>query len=107
TQSIFFTTILYGTPYHITSRLLYKIEEHTEVLLVTGIANPRPLKKFLEDNIQTYSMMLYGDHHVFSIDDWKDIKTRFNLIQAANRIILTTEKDAMRLLKFEDELANL
>jgi len=106
-QSVFFTTILYSTPYHITSRLLYKIEDLTEVLLVTGIANPRPLKKYLEDNIQTYSMMHYGDHHVFSIDDWKDIKTRFNSIQTTNRIILTTEKDAMRLLKFEDELANL
>jgi tetraacyldisaccharide 4'-kinase len=51
--------------------------------------------------------MHYGDHHIFSIDDWRDIKKRFEAITAEKRIILTTEKDAMRLLKFESEITNL
>ncbi|HVG16981.1 MAG TPA: tetraacyldisaccharide 4'-kinase [Chitinophagaceae bacterium] len=103
-QKIFFTTILYGTAYHITKNSFSYIDEETEVLLVTGIANPRPLKKFLEDRIHTYHMMHYGDHHIFSIDDWRDIKKRFDSIQSERKMILTTEKDAMRLQKFEQEI---
>jgi len=74
------------------------------VLLVTGIANPRPLKSWLEEQFQTYYMMQYNDHHIFSIDDWHDIVKRFNSITAEKKVILTTEKDAMRLLKFSSEI---
>jgi tetraacyldisaccharide 4'-kinase len=48
--------------------------------------------------------MSYNDHHIFSIVDWKDIKKRFESLQAEKKIILTTEKDAMRLLKFSSEM---
>jgi tetraacyldisaccharide 4'-kinase len=103
-QKLFFTCISYGTAYHITKKDFYFIDEDTEVLLVTGIANPRPLKFFLEERIHSYYMMHYNDHHIFSIDDWKDIKKRFENIEARKKIILTTEKDAMRLLKFKQEI---
>lgn len=106
-QHVFFTTIVYGSPYHITQRKINSITEDTEVLLVTGIANPRPLKLLLEEEVETYHMMHYGDHHIFSIDDFKDIQKRFASIQAEKKLILTTEKDAMRLLKFESQLAGL
>lgn len=103
-QRIFFSTISYGTVYHITRHHFTYIDEQTEVLLVTGIANPRPLKKYLEDRIHTYYMMHYSDHHIFSIDDWRDIKKRFDAIQSSKKMLLTTEKDAMRLKKFEQEI---
>ena len=103
-QKVFFTTIAYGVPYHITHRTFFQLDEATEVLLVTGIANPRPLKSFLEERINTYYMMHYNDHHIFSIDDWRDIKKRFENIDAERKIVLTTEKDAMRLLKFSSEI---
>lgn len=103
-QQIYFTTIAYGTPYHITSRNMVAIDNETEVLLVTGIANPKPLKAYLEERIPTYYMMDYNDHHIFSIDDWRDIKKRFDSIEAEKKLILTTEKDAMRLLKFSAEI---
>jgi len=106
-QHVFFTTIVYGTPYHILTKSFRQVTEQTEVLLVTGIANPKPLKVFLEERIHTYYMAHYGDHHIFSIDDWHDIKKQFDNIKAADKIILTTEKDAMRLLKFETEIGNL
>jgi tetraacyldisaccharide 4'-kinase len=106
-QQIFFTTIVYGTPFHITQQNFTFIDDQTEVLLITGVANPRPLKKFLEERINTYHMMHYSDHHIFSIDDWKEILNRFDQIQTYKKIILTTEKDAMRLLKFDNELHHL
>lgn len=103
-QTVFFTTISYGTPYHITKHDFRFVNEKTEVLLVTGIANPRPLKKYLEERIETYYMMSYNDHHIFSMLDWKDIKKRFENLSAEKKIILTTEKDSMRLLKFRQEM---
>lgn len=106
-QQIFFTTIAYGVPYHITSRNMGSLDEKSEILLVTGIANPRPLKSFLEERIHTYYMMHYNDHHIFSIDDWRDIKERFEKIETPQKMILTTEKDAMRLLKFSAEIDGL
>ncbi|RYZ00130.1 MAG: tetraacyldisaccharide 4'-kinase [Chitinophagaceae bacterium] len=106
-QELFFTTIAYGTAYHILSREPVAITEDTEVLLVTGIANPRPLKEYLEERTGSYSMMHFGDHHIFTIDDWREIQQRFAALEGPEKIILTTEKDAMRLLKFENELAAL
>lgn len=106
-QAIFFTAIHYGSARHITSHASVQIDEHTDALLVTGIANPAPLKDYLEAQIHSYSMMHYGDHHIFTLDDWKDIKKRFNGMQASKKIIVTTEKDAMRLLKYENELRDL
>ena len=106
-QKVFFTTISYGTPYHITTQQTLTIDEQTDVLLITGIANPRPLKKYLEERIHTYYMMHYSDHHIFTLDDWKDIQKRFKSIEAGKKIIVTTEKDAMRLMKYRQELDQL
>src|SRR3954463_5698973 len=46
-QHLFFTTIQYGQPYHIISRQPISITQQHEVLLVCGIANPKPLKDYL------------------------------------------------------------
>lgn len=106
-QQVFFSTISYGIPYHIITKSNFLITEQTEVLLVTGIANPLPLKKMLVEAAATYYEMAYNDHHIYTIDDLKDMLKRFKSIQATNKMILTTEKDAVRLLKFEQELADL
>lgn len=104
-QAVFFTSIRYGQPYHIISKKPVQVTTEVEVLLVTGIANPRPLKNLLQEKSKTYYEMAYNDHHIFTIDDLKDVQKRFNTIQAQDKIILTTEKDAVRLVKFEQELA--
>ena len=106
-QHVFFTAIEYGSMYHITNNRESELDDKTEVLLVTGIANPRPLKKMLEEHSNSYHMLQYSDHHIFTIDDLNDIKKRFENIETKNKIILTTEKDAVRLIKFSNEIAEL
>ena len=108
TQKVFFTTIEYGTPYHIFNKGdEWMLTPRDEVLLVCGIANPRPLKEYLLEKSHTYYQQDYSDHHIFSIDDLNEIKERFNQINAKDKLILTTEKDAVRLIKFTEELASL
>ncbi len=68
---------------------------------------PFPLKKYLDIHSKTYYEVSYNDHHVFSIDDLKHIVKKFREIQAEKKIILTTEKDAVRLVKFDGELRDL
>lgn len=106
-QSVFFTSIAYGEVYHISSRQTTALDEETEVLLVSGIANPRPLKNRLENQCKSYTLLQYADHHIFSIDDLKEIRKKFDEMEGSKKIILTTEKDAVRLFKFSEHIAGL
>jgi tetraacyldisaccharide 4'-kinase len=104
-QQIFFTANKYSSPYHITHHSsTIRLDGTMEILLVTGIANPAPLKELLDEHTDAYYMLHFPDHHIFTIDDWKDIKKRFDRIEAGEKYILTTEKDAVRLMKFGKEL---
>ena len=106
-QKVFFTKIEYGSPYHLFTKQERLIEHDCNVLLVCGIANPKPLKETLTNYTDTYEMILFRDHHIFSIDDLKEIKKQFSKIESPDKIILTTEKDGVRLAKFESELKDL
>jgi len=61
--------------------------------LVTGIANATPLVKFLKSKHLSFEHLEYGDHHNYTI---KDIE-----LLEQQKLILTTEKDYMRLLQVE------
>ncbi|MFM7646148.1 MAG: tetraacyldisaccharide 4'-kinase [Sphingomonadales bacterium] len=106
-QSLFFTTLVYGIPYHLTTKKRYGFTGKEEILLVTGISNPRPLKQYIEEHSATYHQLTFRDHHIFSIEDFKDIVREFERIPSSQRIIITTEKDAVRLEKFNVEIDNL
>jgi tetraacyldisaccharide 4'-kinase len=106
-QEIFFAKIEYTNPYHLFTKETRFIEQECNVLLVCGIANPKPLKETLTHYTNTYEMISFSDHHIFSIDDLKEIKKQFSKIAATNKIILTTEKDGVRLAKYESELKDL
>lgn len=106
-QQLFFSAIEYGIPYHIRNNQAFRLNPDTELLLVTGIANPRPLKKMLEEHQSSYQMLQYPDHHIFTIDDWKEIRRKFDSVDARDKMILTTEKDAVRLEKFKTEMGEL
>lgn len=107
-QQIFFSSIEYGIPYHILHPSQeYHFHKQLEVLLVTGIANIEPLKNYILANSYTYERLSYSDHYVFSIDDLKEIRKRFSKLDQAQKIIITTEKDAVRLVKFKEELEDL
>ena len=106
-QKIFFTKIEYGSPYHLFTKEEKFLSPETNILLVCGIANPKPIKEVLNTYVATYDMIRFRDHHIFSIDDLKEIKEQFEKIDTENKIILTTEKDGVRLAKFENELKDL
>ena len=106
-QEIYFTAIEYGRCYHLLTKAGVELKNITDVLLVTGIANPASLRKLMEDHCKSYQMIEYSDHHIFTIDDLREIRRRFESVDTTDKIILTTEKDAVRLAKFGKELQGL
>jgi len=66
------------------------------ILLLTGIANPLPLKEYLVDKVISIKQLTFPDHHNFSETDYIKIHSAFQNI-TGNKIIITTEKDIHRL----------
>ena len=92
-QNVFFTTISYAKTIHTkTEKIALTSLKDEEFVLITGIANPKPLLQYLNDQGLLYSHLKFPDHHHFSESDIKTIKQK-----TGNKRILTTEKDFMRL----------
>ncbi|MBC8753538.1 tetraacyldisaccharide 4'-kinase [Kordia sp. YSTF-M3] len=99
-QAVFFTTIAYAeTIQNETEKLPLISLKQQPFVLITGIANPTPLLRHLNDQGLSYVHLKYPDHHHFSESEINSIKQK-----AGSKRILTTEKDFMRLLGSLDAL---
>jgi len=102
-QSVFFTKISYKL--QVTSNKLQVTSNNSntnncQFLLVSGIANPAPLVKFLENKYGKIHHLRFADHHSFTKKDIEKIIKTKNRLGGDSCVILTTEKDAMRLQLF-------
>ncbi len=89
-QSLFFCFIEYSNLlYNINGEISLEEIKNTRVALVTGIANPEPLKEYLKNKGVVYDHLDFPDHHNFSSKELSSISEA--------PLILTTEKDYMRL----------
>ena len=96
-QKVFFTTIAYDENLKGTNELTIDDLQDKEVLLVTGIANPTPLLNFLKEKKVSFKHLNFPDHHNFTNQDIENIKKSYETLTSQQKIILTTEKDYMRL----------
>lgn len=111
-KGLSFSFITYGKLKHLFSgatKSCDTITGDTAVFLITGIANPLPLLNYLKNysgNVQHYD---YPDHHKFSQNNIEQLVMAFNSDIRKEKIIITTEKDAQRLLDvtFKELLLNL
>jgi len=67
------------------------------VLAVAGIGNPRPFIRYLKSFGARVKVDIFPDHHQYTKKDIDYILTRFKQLKGEQRIIITTEKDAVRL----------
>ncbi len=97
-QRVYFSCYRYGKPYELLRPdLLRPLDLDTDVLLVSAIANTDYLLKHLALSVKSAQTMEFEDHHFFKEDELRDMMRRFERMLGRNKIILTTEKDAMRL----------
>jgi len=99
-QHIFFSFIRYGklVPFF---KILQTNEPATiaeDILLFSGIANPRPLEIHLKQVCQNITCQTFSDHHSYTTSDLKLILQKFRNIVSENKMIITTGKDFNRLM---------
>lgn len=103
-QKLFFSRYEYGdlqpvfpdnSPY---SASLAQLTSSDGVLLVTGIAHPRYFVRHFRNFPFRVKVYHFPDHHDFTRKDIHEIENRFAALQGKRKIIITTEKDAVRLM---------
>lgn len=107
-QKIFLSSSRFGTPYHLFYEGDFKnLRRGQKVLLITGIADPHPTLQFLASRGIEVFHLKYRDHHRFVASDIEQFKLNYQKIAADQEpVILTTEKDAVRLLPLRKEIAD-
>lgn len=101
-QKVFFTGIKYDNLYNIFNHHqiinLEDIDTDYDILLLTGIASPKAIMELLKQHSGRLSSITFSDHHNFSREDLEKVSTKFKSINNIKKIIVTTEKDAARLI---------
>ena len=97
-QNVYFSRYEYFTPYHIYEpNLELELDGTQDILLVCGIARPQYLEAYLRPRVRSLTMISFRDHHLFEKTDIGRIRNKFEQINSDNKIIITTEKDTLRL----------
>lgn len=96
-QPLFFASLKYVEPAPVfrwegDKRYIYS----KEVYLFTGVADDRPIRAHLVDRYDRVDHKSFGDHHRFSRGDIRRLRAYARRHPQA--LLLTTEKDAQRLL---------
>ncbi len=97
-QRIYFSYYEYSNPYFILKPdYHFNLSADLDVVLISAIARADYLIEYLETQVNSIQALEYEDHHYFTNFDISQLKNTFNNIDSSKKIILTTEKDAMRL----------
>ena len=97
-QKLYFTCINYDKPIGIFNEQQLDLEslKDKNVMLLTGIASPKQMEHDLTPMVKTLTSVSFGDHHHFKSKDIDRINEIFESMPEP-RLIITTEKDAVRL----------
>ena len=98
-QKIFYSYIEY-LDFKPFSKISYEtdIKETKTALILCGIANTYSLEDYLKKKYNTISKIKFNDHHSFTEKDIDMIIERYDSMIGKSKVIITTEKDAMRLI---------
>jgi tetraacyldisaccharide 4'-kinase len=106
-QNLYFTSLSYRAPLPVFESN-EKESPHIDltkcagcgIVLVTGIANPKPLKDYLQKFFGEIAELTFPDHYSYKEKDIEAVTCAYNDLRASSKYIITTEKDAVRLREF-------
>lgn len=90
-KPVFFTGIGYGNLKPAGKASPYKPQN---VVLISGIADPAPLRNHIGNNYTLIRHFSFADHHVYTESDVQRI---CDVASKANAVVVTTEKDVVKL----------
>lgn len=106
-QSVYFSYYEYSLPYYfMDNNKKLHIDEDTNIILLSAIANTSYLMSYLYTQADSIHEIEYEDHHVFDRRDIEKITKVYQQYKNKNCILLTTEKDSMRLEPFYEYFYN-
>lgn len=100
-QKVFFSHIDYQNLYSLWEKEITANLEENTVILLTGIADNTQMVEYISEKTDIIEKIEYSDHYNFSNKDISKIINVFETKKQSNTIIVTTEKDSIRLMGFE------
>jgi tetraacyldisaccharide 4'-kinase len=100
-QRVFYSYLKYGELYSMTNDL-EKIDTLNDlyryrVISFAGIANAQPMVNYLKEYASDLKHLPFPDHYEYQLKDLEDIEKYYQSFSGGNKILVTTEKDFMRL----------
>ena len=93
-QRVYFTRVI-PTPPVAQFATSNTLKSGDEVIVMSGIGNPKAFVSGVKKNYKVVSTITYPDHHVYSVADIERIVAQ--LKKYPNAMLLTTEKDVVKL----------
>ncbi len=104
-QKVFFTYLNYLNPYYIfNGNQRFQLASDIDIILICGIAKPEYLIKYLESTAGKVHVMEFDDHQDFKNFHLAQLLTAYKTFESNKKVIITTEKDAIRLQQHRDFL---
>ncbi len=101
-QSLYFTTLNYGKLYPLISEnsITENLQDYT-IIALSGIASPQPFLNQVQSLSNNTIPISFKDHRDFNKNEIHKISKVWKSIDNPRKIIITTEKDAVKLKELE------
>jgi tetraacyldisaccharide 4'-kinase len=103
-QNLYFTSVTYKSPVPVFDKNVHDQESQgiiptpdAGIVLITGIANPRPFVEYLRKDFKEIIHLPFPDHYQFRDKDIQKISQAYDDLKSPVKYLITTEKDAVRL----------
>jgi len=102
-QTLYFSKYQYLAPYLLLDgRQRIQLDQDMTIVLLCAIASTDYIVDYLEKKSKEVIAFKHEDHHYFTESDLDTLKQSFQKIENEKKIIITTEKDAVRLYEHRD-----
>ena len=100
-QRVFFSYLKYGELYALDNQE-NKLDTLNDlfrfrVISFAGIANAQPMVNYLKEYAADVRHLSFPDHHEYTLKDLEDVERYYTSFEGGNKMLVTTEKDLMRL----------
>lgn len=103
-QTLFFSYMEYGELQPVFPNAKKLSDEHLKestALSLTGIASPTTFEEYVRSMTAGIKTINFSDHHKLTLKDYNKVSEMFAEIDNNKKIILTTEKDAVKMMNDE------
>ncbi len=100
---VIFSTLSYNPLKHVfTEETFHESPGGYHCLTVSGISDDETFTDYIRRHALKTESISFPNHHPYSSEDAEMIARRFNNIAAQRKIIITTGKDAVKLMRFKE-----